>query len=316
MGDIGATLVNLHLDATEGPERFAEALRPTLEMTAQAGLKLALENTVWTGPADFNAFFEVLRGRDDLPSAHAGMCLDLGHANLFGEFRHDTWGYLDALDPAVPIIHLHLHENWGDRDSHLTLFTGPSRENPAGRSAMAEVLITVRNYVKEYPILDRPGLLFTGNPGTGKTHLAVAALRQLIGRGFEGIFFDYQNLLERIRAGYDPTSGVSSREAYQIALDAEILLLDDLGAHRVTDWVEDTITAIITYRCNNRKALIATTNLRDPETGDRRSTGLESDVQSKYFLEERIGMRARSRLFEMCRVVRMPTVEDYRMRRR
>lgn len=190
------------------------------------------------------------------------------------------------------------------------------RDNPAGRSAMADVLITVRNYVKEYPILDRPGLLFTGNPGTGKTHLAVAALRQLIGRGFEGIFFDYQNLLERIRAGYDPASGVSSREAYQVALDAEILLLDDLGAHRVTDWVEDTITAIITYRCNNRKALIATTNLRDPETGDRRTTGLESDIQSKYFLEERIGMRARSRLFEMCRVIRMPAVEDYRLRRR
>lgn len=190
------------------------------------------------------------------------------------------------------------------------------RDNPAGRSAMADVLITVRNYVKEYPLLEKPGLLFTGSPGTGKTHLAVAALRQLIGRGFEGVFFDYQNLLERIRAGYDPASGVSSREAYQVALDAEILLLDDLGAHRVTDWVEDTITSIITYRCNNRKALIATTNLRDPETGDRRSAGLESDIQSKYFLEERIGMRARSRLFEMCRVIRMPAVEDYRMRRR
>lgn len=191
-----------------------------------------------------------------------------------------------------------------------------SRDNPAGRSAMAEVLLTVRNYVKEYPILERPGLLFTGSPGTGKTHLAVAALRQLIARGFEGIFFDYQNLLENIRAGYDPASGVASREAYQTALDAEILLLDDLGAHRVTDWVEDTITAIITYRCNHRKALIATTNLRDPETGDRRSTGLEADIQSKYFLEERIGMRARSRLFEMCRVIRMPAVEDYRLRRR
>jgi DNA replication protein DnaC len=190
------------------------------------------------------------------------------------------------------------------------------RDNPAGRSAMADVLIGVRNYAKDYPVLDKPGLLFIGNPGTGKTHLAVAALRQLIGRGFEGIFFDYQNLLERIRSGYDQISGASNREAYQIALDTEVLLLDDLGAHRVTDWVEDTITSIITYRCNNRKALIATTNLRDPEAGDRRTTGLESDIQSKYFLEERVGMRARSRLFEMCRVIRMPGVEDYRMRRR
>ena len=52
-----------------------------------------------------------------------------------------------------------------------------------------------------------------------------------------------------------------------MALDSEVLLLDDLGAHRVTDWVEDTINSIVTYRCNQRKALIATTNLPDPEAG-------------------------------------------------
>ena len=49
-----------------------------------------------------------------------------------------------------------------------------------------------------------------GAPGTGKTHLAVAALRRLLSRGFEGVFFDYQNLLERIRAGYSQTLGTSA----------------------------------------------------------------------------------------------------------
>jgi DNA replication protein DnaC len=159
-------------------------------------------------------------------------------------------------------------------------------------------------------------LLFIGHPGTGKTHLAVAALRGLIARGFEGVFFDFQNLLDRIRSGYDQASGTSDREAYRTALETEIVVLDDLGAHRVTDWVEDTITAIITYRCNNKKATLVTTNLRDPEMGDQRGSGLQDDIQSKYFLEERIGMRARSRLFEMCKLVKMPNVEDYRMRRR
>ena len=90
-------------------------------------------------------------------------------------------------------------------------------------------------------------------PGTGKTHLAVAALRRIIAKGFQGVFFDYQNLLDRIRSGFDPNSGSSDREAYRGALDAEVLLLDDLGAHRVLPWIEDVVTAIITHRCNQRR---------------------------------------------------------------
>jgi len=188
--------------------------------------------------------------------------------------------------------------------------------NPTARTGLGTALLAVKSYIREYPSCPKPGLLFLGSPGTGKTHLAVAALRGLLAKGFEGIFFDFQNLLDRIRSGYDKASGATDKEAYRSALEAEIIVLDDLGAHRVTDWVEDTVTSIITHRCNNRKATIITTNLRDPEVGDRRATGLEEDIQSKYFLEERIGARARSRLFEMCRVIKMPTVEDYRMRKR
>jgi len=152
----------------------------------------------------------------------------------------------------------------------------------------------------------------------GKTHHAVAALRTLISRGFEGVFFDYQSLLEKIRSGYDQSSGASDREAYRAALDAEVLLLDDLGAHRVTEWVEDTVTALITERCNHRRPLIATTNLPDSEAGDaivERDSGLPQKAYAKVSLAERIGARARSRLFEMCHVVRMPAVEDYRLRK-
>src|SRR5580704_1541699 len=168
------------------------------------------------------------------------------------------------------------------------------QDNPVARTALATVALTVRGYVRDYPSVPKPGLLFIGAPGCGKTHLAVAALDGLIERGFEGVFFDFQALLNRIRSGYDQATGTMDREAYKAALDTEILLMDDVGAHRITDWVEDTVTSIVTHRCNNRKATIFTSNLRDPEAGHKRSSNhTQEDMYSNQTLELRIGMRAR-----------------------
>ena len=194
-------------------------------------------------------------------------------------------------------------------------FVVPGPDNPIARRELTNVLLAVKSFVRDFPNESRPGLLLIGEPGTGKTHLAVAAMRRVIEKGFECLFCDYQNLLDRIRSGYDAASNSSDREAYRVALDAEVLLLDDLGAHRVTDWVEDTITSIITYRCNNRKPLIATTNLPDPDAGSNVLQRTPVGTEYRRTLAEHIGPRARSRLFEMCTVVRMPQVEDYRLRK-
>jgi len=197
-----------------------------------------------------------------------------------------------------------------------SLYQNASFENFSPRDELMNVFTMVRGFVRDFPNSSRPGLLLMGDPGTGKTHLAVAALRAILAKGFEGMFVDYQNLLDRIRSGFDANSQTTDKEAYRIAMEKEVLLLDDLGAHRVTDWVEDTVTSIITARCNNRKPLIATTNLIDSEAGYTTYEGTGTGkVDHRTTLVERVGPRARSRLFEMCKVIRIPAIRDYRFTR-
>jgi phosphoglucan,water dikinase len=130
--EIGAVLVNIHLYHEAGVPAFVEAIQPLVRQASQAGLLLTIENTPYDSPEMFNALFERIRAGASLPASSVGMCLDVGHANLCAATHNDYLGFVDRLAPHVPILHLHLHENWGDADSHLTLFTGASAHDDSG----------------------------------------------------------------------------------------------------------------------------------------------------------------------------------------
>lgn len=153
--------------------------------------------------------------------------------------------------------------------------------------------------VREYPVVDR-GLLLMGTVGVGKTHLSVAILRGLIEKGVPCLFYEFGALLKKIQGSYNSLSQTSELKVLTPIFEAEVLILDELGASKTTDWVRDTMMQIIGTRYNERKLTIFTTNYFDERHSEPNET-----------LEDRIGVRLRSRLYEMCKTVQIEG-NDYR----
>ena len=106
-----------------------------------------------------------------------------------------------------------------------------------------------------------PGLLLTGSIGVGKTHLAVGILQALVAeRGATGLFYDYRDLLKQIQNSYNAQVRETELEILAPVFEAEVLVLDELGASKPTDWVWDTVAHILNTRYNDRRTTIITTN--------------------------------------------------------
>jgi DNA replication protein DnaC len=158
--------------------------------------------------------------------------------------------------------------------------------------------IYVQRFLEKYPQID-VGLLFLGTCGVGKTHLAVALLKQVIvEKGDAGLFYDFRDLLREIQASWNSVSQASELDVLRPVLEAKVLILDELGANKPTEWVRDTIAHIINCRYNDKKLTIFTSNYLDTSA----KPGEES-------LTDRIGVRLRSRLFEMCKEVEIHGVD-------
>jgi len=183
---------------------------------------------------------------------------------------------------------------------------------PGAHPSQARALQIARKFVEAYPVdTAGKGLLFIGSLGVGKTHLAVGVLRRLLKeRGARGIFCDYGALLKDIQMSFNPRSSASEYDLIDPILTTEVLVLDDLGAQKPTDWAWDNVALILNTRYNNKLTTIVTTNYSDLPPGGGAQTDAER-AGRELTLGDRIGERMRSRLAEMCIRVEM-TGKDFR----
>ena len=185
---------------------------------------------------------------------------------------------------------------------HCTLESFYARDNAA--------LIAAKRRVQEFVDMwtqGSPGLLLMGTCGTGKTHLAVAALIEIINSGKPGrvLFSNFQDLIQEIQASFDSDEVPSKSELLRPLLDADLLVLDELGAQKPTQFVQDILYYVINTRYNNELTTIFTTNYFDRPGEAKEET-----------LENRVGSRLRSRLSEMTEPIELRNVQDFRRSRK
>ena len=146
------------------------------------------------------------------------------------------------------------------------------------------------------------GLFLDGQPGVGKTHLAVAVLRQVDrdDAARAGSSTTRATCCASSASTYDPSTRTTEIDVLRPVMTADLLVLDDLGAEKTSEWVEETMNLIVNTRYNERRLTIFTSNYEDiPD---------DTDPNSLLF---RIGFRMRSRLHEMCEFLELDGA-DYR----
>ena len=187
-------------------------------------------------------------------------------------------------------------------------FTGYKTE---GSQTLATAKLITERWAMQYPV-DRTGLLLIGPSGVGKTHLSVAAMKEVIRKGVRCLFCDYRELLKQIQNCYNPSVQATELEVLQPVFETEVVLIDDIGAVKPSEWVWDTVSIILNTRYNNTLTTIITSNFLD---GPPRKAGMSAAqaVSMDDTLGDRLGERMRSRLFEMCRLVQVDG-KDYRQR--
>lgn len=158
--------------------------------------------------------------------------------------------------------------------------TGPLREQtfakfdltvypPDLKEYMAELLAYCKRFAQSVADGEpNDSLLLQGDTGLGKTYLASAVGNHVVAAKRTVVYFTFSEFMDLIRLQKFNEDEEGYREGLQRLLDADLIILDDLGAEKVTDFVAQELFNMINHRLNRQKPMVVSTNLRPDELLD------------------------------------------------
>jgi DNA replication protein DnaC len=213
------------------------------------------------------------------------------------------------------------HCDFDNFETDNDIENAPREQLQSWNRSLTQAKLVVQRFAEEFtPIremMSEHGLLLMGPCGVGKTHLAVAALKNIVLRGHAGLFYDYRELLKQIQDSYNAESQATEMSVLEPVLKAEILVLDDVGSSKPSLWALETVGHVLNTRYNEKRVSVLTSNFLDADAAQNapapaapRVAGMRAPAIEDS-LTERVGKRIRSRLYEMCRTIEI-FAPDYR----
>ena len=120
-------------------------------------------------------------------------------------------------------------------------------------------------------------LVLAGPKGVGKTHLAMAIAWEWFEDGFNVLFTRVDDLLDRLRQGYDNNT---YHQRFEDLRRRHLLVLDDLGTEHAKDWAGERIDRIVDWRYIGRMPLVVTTNAKSKDLAERIASRLADRSRS------------------------------------
>ena len=177
-------------------------------------------------------------------------------------------------------------------------------ENFEVNSNNKKVYQSLKNYSERFVNLEeRKGLILTGNNGVGKTHLACSIANELIKNGIPIIYGTLINLLAELKNTYDVYNNISEMKIIKLYEKVDLLIIDDLGKEKPSEWGLEKLFTIINSRYENNLTVIITTNYNQNSLIDRLSINGEIETAKSII----------SRLYEMCYLVKIED-RDHRIK--